>query len=181
MTDIADLLERNADFAAGEFAAGPAPTMAPRGRLMVVGCVDPRVDPERVLGLERGEAVVIRNAGGRLTPAALRDMAVLDRVGARANMASGPGGPFNLVILHHTHCGLSLLDPHDDAVAAYFETPLDGVDASALGDPFTSVRADVEIARQSIRRPGHLVSGLVYDVVTGRVEVVVPAAAVPVG
>jgi len=51
----------------------------PGGNMMVVGCVDPRVDPTHLLGLEQGEAAVIRNVGGRITPATLRTMAMLGK------------------------------------------------------------------------------------------------------
>jgi hypothetical protein len=64
MTDTADLVARNAEFAAHHFA--PDLTINPSGNMMVVGCVDPRVDPTRVLGIGHGEAAVIRNVGGRV-------------------------------------------------------------------------------------------------------------------
>jgi carbonic anhydrase len=52
----------------------------PSGSLQVIGCVDPRVDPANVLGLKLGEAAVIRNVGGRVTPATLRTLAMLAKV-----------------------------------------------------------------------------------------------------
>src|SRR6516165_7047621 len=74
-----ELVRRNAAFAAtGAFAGLPFPTS---DILQVLGCVDSRVDPGDVLGLELGEGVVMRNIGGRITPAALRSWARLGRLG----------------------------------------------------------------------------------------------------
>jgi len=66
MTDANDLVQRNAEFAANRFRADL--TINPSGNMMVIGCVDPRVDPGHVLGLSDGEAAIIRNVGGRITP-----------------------------------------------------------------------------------------------------------------
>src|SRR5215468_11855543 len=96
-----ELVERNATFAAsGAFKGLPFPT---NPALRVIGCVDSRVDPSDVLGLELGEAVVMRNIGGRITPAALREWALLGRLG----QGQAPGG--HLVILQHTDCGITRL------------------------------------------------------------------------
>src|SRR6516164_771707 len=73
----AELVRRNAAFAAtGAFAGLPFPTS---DILQVLGCVDSRVDPSDVLGLELGEGVVMRNIGGRITPAAVRIDAAIAR------------------------------------------------------------------------------------------------------
>ena len=70
-----ELVRRNAAFAAtGAFAGLPFPT---NETLQVLSCVDSRVDPSDVLGLELGEGVVMRNIGGRITPATLRSWALL--------------------------------------------------------------------------------------------------------
>src|ERR1700710_98502 len=109
MTDANDLIQRHAHFAAGEFRAGLS--INPSGNVMVIGCVDPRVDPTHVLGLANGEAAVIRKVGGRITPATLRTLAMLSRVG-QANPEGKQPGDWNLVILHHTDCGMTDLAPH---------------------------------------------------------------------
>jgi len=76
-----DLVRRNAAFAAtGAFAGLPFPGS---DTLQVLGCVDSRVDPGDVLGLELSEGVVMRNIGGRITPATLRSWALLGRLGQR--------------------------------------------------------------------------------------------------
>src|ERR1700709_1515838 len=122
MTDVDDLVGRNAAFASDGFAAGLA--ISPRGNMMVVCCVDPRVDPGHVLGLENGEAAVIRNVGGRITPATLRTMAMLTKVG-QANAESRVPGTWNLVVLHHTDCGMTDLAAFPDLLADYFEVSVD--------------------------------------------------------
>ena len=164
--DTPELVERNAAFAAGgAFKGLPFPTDP---ALRVIGCVDSRVDPSDVLGLELGEAVVMRNIGGRVTPDALRTWALLGRLGA-----GHPPGGGHLAILHHTDCGIRRLTRYPEQLAAFFEIPVAELDSKAVDDPYESVRIDVEIARQKL--PALVVSGLVYDVDTGLIEVVVPA------
>jgi carbonic anhydrase len=162
-----ELLQRNATFAAGGAYEGLS--FPSNETLRVVGCVDSRVDPSDVLGLTLGEAVVMRNIGGRITPAAMRSWALLRRLGE----APPVGG---LVVLHHTECGIRRLADYPDQLAEYFEIPVADLDNKAVSDPYAAVRIDVGIARQMFP-PSVLVSGLVYDVKTGLVEVVVPSAA----
>jgi carbonic anhydrase len=171
MTSAQELLERNAAFAASRFRADLA--ISPSGNLMVIGCVDPRVDPARVLGLEQGEAAVIRNVGGRITPATLSSLAMLKKVG-EANRTGQPPGDWNLVVLHHTDCGMTDLAAYPDLLAEYFHIPLEELPGKSVSDSFTSVQVDVAVALQEIKRSNYTVTGLVYDVATGRVEQVVP-------
>jgi carbonic anhydrase len=103
MTVLEDLATRNADFAAYRFP--PDLRLNPSCKTMLIGCVDPRVDPALVLGVELGEAAVIRNVGGRVTPATLKTLTMLGAVG-RAN-GGGPGQGWNLIVLHHTDCGMT--------------------------------------------------------------------------
>jgi len=161
-----ELVRRNAVFAAsGAFAGLPFPTS---DTLQVLGCVDSRVDPSDVLGLELGEGVVMRNIGGRITPATLRSWALLGRLG----QGRPPGG--HLVILHHTDCGITRLAGYPDQLAAFFEIPAAELAGKAVADPYAAVRVDAAIARHALP-PSRLVSGLVYDVATGLIEIVDPA------
>jgi carbonic anhydrase len=178
MTDIRDIVERNADFAAHRHPSDL--TINPSGNMMVIGCVDPRVDPGRVLGLELGEAAIIRNVGGRVTPATLATMAMLGRVG-QANRESHRPGDWNLVVLHHTDCGMTDLAPFPDLLAEYFEVPAAELAAKGVSDPHRSVAVDVEVVLGAIHATEYFVSGLVYDVGTGLVEVVVPPTPLRVG
>jgi carbonic anhydrase len=162
-----ELVRRNAAFAAtGAFAGLAFPGS---DTLQVLGCIDSRVDPGVVLGLELGEGVVMRNIGGRVTPAALRSWALLGRLGQ-----GRPSGG-HLVILQHTDCGITRLARYPEQLAAFFEIPAGELAAKAVADPYAAVRVDAAIARQALP-PGRLVSGLVYDVGTGLIEIVDPAA-----
>jgi carbonic anhydrase len=163
---IDELVQRNSTFAAtGAFAGLPFPTSQ---TLRVVGCVDSRVDPSHALGLALSEAVVMRNIGGRVTPATLRSWALLGRLG----QGQSPAGA--MVILHHTDCGIRRLANYPEQLAEYFEIPVADLEGKAVDDPYAAVRIDVDIARRTLP-PSLLVSGLVYDVNTGLIEVVVPA------
>jgi len=170
-----ELIQRNAKFAAGgTFAGLPFPT---NQTLRVVGCVDSRVDPSHVLGLDLGEAVVMRNIGGRVTPAVLRSWATLAKLG-QARRGSPPpdgppaGDPPHMVILHHSDCGIRQLAAYPELLAEFFEIPVADLDTKMVNDPHAPVRIDVDIVRRTLPA-GLLVSGLVYDPDTGLIEVVV--------
>ena len=168
-----ELVRRNAAFAAtGAFAGLPFPT---GDTLQVLGRVDSRVDPNDVLGLELGEGVVRRNIGGRLTLAALSSWVLLGRLGQGQPPRSG-----HLVILHHTDCGITRLADYPEQLAAFFEIPAGELDSKAVADPYTAVRVDTAIARHTLP-PSRLVSGLVYDVHTGLIEIVDPGTSRPGG
>lgn len=172
--DTDELIRRNATFADGRSFAGL--TIRPGGNLRVIGCVDSRVDPSDVLGLKLGEATVIRNVGGRVTPATLRMLAMLAKV-SQANSDGRPQGDAHLVVLHHTGCGMRDLAAFPDLLAEYFEIPVSDLNAKAVTDPVASVRVDVGVVKNGLPA-GIFVSGLVYDVATGLVEAVVPPARV---
>ena len=171
MTTVNDLVDRNTTYAAGSWL--PGQTINPAGNVMIIGCVDPRVDPTHVLGLQQDEAAVIRNVGGRVTPATLRTLAMLGVVG-QANHESRRPGDWNLVVLHHTDCGMTDLVSRPDLLAAYFEIDVDRLDDKAPADPVRSVGVDVGVLTGTLTGTAFFVSGLVYDVDTGRVDVVVP-------
>src|SRR5215467_7075596 len=150
-----ELVRRNAAFAGtGAFDGLPFPAS---DTLQVLGYVDSRVDPGDVLGLALGEGVVMRNIGGRITPAVLRSWALLGRL----SQGQPPGG--HLVILHHTDCGITRLASYPEQLAAFFEIPAEALESKAVADPYAAVRVDAAIARHTLP-PGRLVSGLVYDV-----------------
>jgi carbonic anhydrase len=178
MTDPHEVIQRNATFAASGFKRDLA--INPSGNLMVVGCVDPRVDPAHVLGLSNGEAAIIRNVGGRITPATLRTMTMLGKVGA-ANASTHRPGDWNLIILHHTDCGMTDLAPFPELLAEYFEIPVADLEGKSVSDPVGSVRADVDVIVQAIHATAYLVTGFVYDVDTGLVQTVVPPTALSAG
>jgi carbonic anhydrase len=165
-----ELVRRNANFAAGgAFAGLPFPS---NQTLRVLGCVDSRVDPSHVLGLALGEAVVMRNIGGRVTPAVLRAWELLAKLGEGAG-GQPASAPPQMVVLHHTDCGIRRLADHPEMLAEFFEIPVTDLDAKAISDPHAAVRIDVDIVRRALPA-GLLVSGLVYDTDTGLLDVVAP-------
>ena len=172
--DTDELVGRNAEFAASRSFAGL--TLRPSGSMQVIGCVDPRVAPSHVLGLKLGESAEIRNVGGRVTPATLRTLAMLAKV-VRAHSDGPPPGDYHYVVLQHTGCGIMDLTAFPDLLAEYFEVPASDLDAKAVTDPAAAVRVDVEVLRQALPA-GVYVSGLVYDVATGLIEIIVPTVRV---
>ncbi len=171
MDTIDTLSERNTHFAAHQFTGGLA--MMPKLKTMIIGCADPRVDPADVLGLELGDAAVIRNIGGRITPATLRTMAMLRLVAAA--VPGGPPGPgWNLILLHHTDCGINHLTGYPDLLAEHFGVDKAELDSKHVTDPWASVATDVAMLKANPFLPAEfIVSGLVYDVETGLIEQVV--------
>lgn len=168
---IDQLVGRSARYATHEHP-GFRP-IAPTLRTIVVGCVDPRVDPAHVLGLGDGEAVVIRNVAGRITPNFFKEMLML-RLVAQAD-GDAPGEGWNFVVLHHTDCGITRLAPYGDLLAGYFGTTPEEIDTCHVMDPFESVRHDVETLASNPFFPSEfVVSGLVHDVHTGLTTAVVP-------
>src|SRR5262245_27104003 len=113
MSTIDSLLERNKEFAARQSAAGTLmpslPRSLPNVKAIIIGCADMRVDPAHVLGLKPGEAVVMRNIGGRITPGLLEQLGLLGRIGEVAGEIAGAGGEFHIVVLQHTDCGITRL------------------------------------------------------------------------
>src|SRR6516162_8960231 len=176
MTRMTPLLERNERFARDYT---PMALGLPTAQVIIVTCLDHRVDPAIVFGVELGEAPVIRNAGGRVTPAVIGDIAYLaflaeqlfgDQVAADRL--------FEVAIVHHTQCGTSLLaDPgfrHQAAEATGLAEA--ALEASAVADPHTTVKADVErLLTSPFLSPKVSVSGHVYDIATGRLTTTVDA------
>jgi carbonic anhydrase len=111
--------------------------------------------------------------GGSSPPATLKTMAMLQRVGV-AN-ATGPRvGDWNLVVLHHTDCGMTDLAAIPNLLAEYFEVAEGDLESKSVSDPVGSVQVDTAILLKVLRGNDFYVSGLVCDVATGTVEVVVP-------
>jgi carbonic anhydrase len=183
MNSLNWLLQRNRDFAAQQSAAGTLmpslPRALPNVKAIIIGCADMRVDPAHVLGIKPGEAVVIRNIGGRITPGLLEQLGLLGRIGEVAGEIPGGGGEFHIIVLQHTDCGMTRLVGNPDMLAHYFQIPEGELKAKAVTDPRAAVTADVASLRAIPALPsGWLISGLVYDVGTGLVDIVVPAAPV---
>jgi carbonic anhydrase len=171
--EIDDLIWRNSEFAYRQEFSGLG--LMPTGRIVVIGCVDPRVDPAIIMGLQLGEAVVIRNVGGRVTPGTMRTLALLGAI-AQAG-GNRPGEGWNIVVIHHTDCGITRLVDHPDALAAEFGIAADEIDPETITDPHRALAADLAVLHANPGLPrGVTVSGLLYDTDTGLLETIVPPA-----
>ena len=136
--------------------------LPPAKRVAVVACMDARIETGRLLGLEEGDAHVIRNAGGVVTDDVIRSLAISQRL----------LGTTEIVLIHHTDCGM--LTFSDDAVKADIERDT-GLRPPFALEAFPDLEDDV---RQSIRRIENSpfiphkdgIRGFVYDVKTGRLD-----------
>jgi carbonic anhydrase len=179
MSKVDDLLERNKEFAVQQSARGALmpslPRAMPNVRAIIIGCADMRVDPAHVLGTKPGEAVVLRNIGGRITPGLLEQLGLLGRIGQVAGQIPGGGGEFHIIVLHHTDCGITRLAGDPAMLMHYFQIQEGELRTKAVTDPRAAVAVDVAALRAVPALPAAwLVSGLVYDVATGLVEIIVP-------
>jgi carbonic anhydrase len=172
-TRITPLLARNDTFIRDH---GPQPLAPPTASLVLIACLDHRVDPAIILGLRLGDAPVIRNAGGRVTPPVIHDVAYLAFLARRVFQLSGP--LFEVAVLHHTQCGTGFLADPDFRGEAATATGLSeaALAASEVADPYVTVHTDVERLLASPLLPAEIsVSGHVYDTDTGRLHTVLDA------
>jgi carbonic anhydrase len=181
MNNLDRLLQRNKEFAVQQSTAGTLmPSLAramPNVKAIIIGCADMRVDPAHVLGIKPGEAVVLRNIGGRIIPGLLEQLGLLGRIGEVAGKVPGGGGEFHIIVLQHTDCGITRLAGDPATLAHYFQIQDGELRTKAVTDPRAAVAVDVAALRAIPAMPSAwLISGLVYDVATGLVEVVVPPA-----
>ncbi|MGH3497146.1 MAG: beta-class carbonic anhydrase [Nocardioidaceae bacterium] len=164
MDPFDDVLAANALFAE-TFAGAHIPGTAASG-LAVVTCMDSRIDPFGMLGLQAGDAKILRNAGARVTDDVLRTLV----------LAVHLLGVERVMVIAHTDCRMTKVT--DDEVHAAILTR--GVDTRSLQfgttrDQAADLRGDVQRVRSSpYLPPGLPVSGCVYDVATGLLDVAVP-------
>src|SRR5215471_4356676 len=133
------LLARNEEFS---HSYTPTPMAPPAAQVVVLTCLDHRVDPAILLGLQLGDAPVIRNAGGRVTPAVVDDIAFLSFLADQLFGGQDGGDPlFEVAVVHHTQCGTSLLaDPDFRHQAAEATGIADAaLQASVVADPHATV------------------------------------------
>ena len=155
-----ELLKHNESYAAS-FAKGDLP-MPPGTKVAVVACMDARLDVARALGLEEGDAHVIRNAGGIVTDDAIRSLAISQRL----------LGTEEIILIHHTDCGM--LTFNDDA---FKQQILDETGqkpqwaAEAFADLDVDVKQNVACIRANPFIPKTTsIRGFVYEVETGRLR-----------
>ncbi len=175
MADVHTLIDRNLEFASS-FDQGDL-AILPRLSTLVLTCLDARVDPAHLFGLELGDAVVMRNIGGRVTDEVIEHIAILQALAALAG--SGSFG-LEVAVVHHTDCGASRFAIPQvrqklGQVAGIDEAAIERL---AITDPQTSVAEDLGRLRAAAILPDDLVvAGYVYDVTDGHVrETVAPAS-----
>lgn len=163
------LIERHRQLAE-QFAHGHM-TMPPRLGVIILTCVDPRVTLDKILGLEPGDAFVLRNVGGRVTPDVEDDLAMIWFL---MELASEPDVPaLELAIIHHTNCGMEKMADagiQQQIVAAQGVDP-QAVARRAIAAQEQSIGDDLQRLADSPKIPDELVaSGYVYDVVSGKLR-----------
>ena len=174
MSAVNTLTAGNRDFAEHRF---PGPLeLRPRLRATIIGCLDPRVDPAQVLGSVLSDPPVTRNVGGRVTPAVL-DMLDLLALGFPAQIGpASEAAKGELIVLHHNQCGITRMQNHPGQLAASFGIDPADLATKAVGDPHAFLEVNVQVLRDN---PGitdsYRATGVFYDVMTGRVEIGVPA------
>jgi len=155
-----ELLENNGRFAA-TFDKGDKP-MPPASKVAVVACMDARLHVSALLGLDIGDAHVIRNAGGVVSDDAVRSLVISQRL----------LGTNEIILIHHTDCGM--LTFRDDDVKAQIEVDT-GIRPSFALEAFADVEEDVRQSIARVRASPFIphrdnVRGFVYDVRTGRLN-----------
>jgi carbonic anhydrase len=155
-----DLLQRNEAYAR-ERATGALP-MPPARHLAVVACMDARLNLYGLLGLEEGEAHVIRNAGGVVTDDVVRSLLISQRL----------LGTQEIVLIHHTDCGMLTFKDDDVKDTVQSDTGLKPPFAlEAFADLETDVRQSIARIKASPFVPNKTsVRGFVFDVATGRLN-----------
>jgi carbonic anhydrase len=160
MTVTDQLIENNRTYAEG-FDKGDLP-LPPARKVAVLACMDARLDPARALGLEEGDAHVIRNAGGVVTDDEIRSLAISQHL----------LGTEEIVLIHHTDCGMLTFkdgDLADKLEEATGQRP--AWEANAFGDLDEDVRESIGRIESSPFIPNKSsVRGFVYEVETGRLR-----------
>jgi carbonic anhydrase len=159
--DVIDALVANNEAFAASLPAQHL-DVRPRRRLVIVTCMDSRLDVFAALGLREGEAHILRNAGGVITDDVIRSLAVSQRrLGTR-----------EVMLIHHTDCGMQALT--DDGFRAELQQAT-GLAPSFAIESFTHLEANLRQSILRVRRSPFLlhrdvVRGFVYDVDTHRVR-----------
>ncbi len=161
MTTVQEFLKAN-DAYAEMFQKGHLP-MPPARRVAVLTCMDARLHPARFLGLQEGDAHIIRNAGGRASDDAIRSLVISEQL----------LGTNTVVVIHHTDCGMLTFSNADLRTKLRQElgANADNIDFLPFKDLEQSVRDDVATIKASPLIPDNIeVSGFIYDVRSGKLS-----------
>jgi carbonic anhydrase len=159
MSSTDELVSNNSSYAAG-FTKGNLP-LPPAKKVAVLACMDARLDPAKALGLQEGDAHVIRNAGGVASEDALRSLVISQRL----------LGTEEIILVHHTDCGMETFS--DDAVKEQIRADT-GLRPSFALEAFPKAEDDVKQTAARIRAnpfvPKKNIRGFIYEVETGRLR-----------
>jgi len=160
MSQIESLLKNN-EAASKSFTKGNLP-LPPKKKLAVLACMDARLDVHQILGLELGDAHVIRNAGGVATDDAVRSLVISQRL----------LGTEQVILIHHTDCGMLTFTDDDEKKKIEAET---GIRPPFALEAFSDLDQDVRQSVARIRASPFIpkkgtIRGFVYDVKTGRLR-----------
>src|SRR5579884_998884 len=159
MSVVQEFLKANEAYAAN-FQKGDLP-MPPARHVAVLTCMDARLHPSRFLGLQEGDAHVIRNAGGRASEDAIRSLVISEQL----------LGTNTIVVIHHTDCGMLTFSNSDlrAKIKQDLHADASSIDFLPFSDLAQSVRDDVAAIKNSPLIPESIaVSGFIYDVRSGR-------------
>ena len=164
MTIVPEIIRGNEQYAR-QFSTGHL-TMPPSRSVVILTCMDARIEPLRALGLHEGEAHILRNAGGRVSDA-IRSLALSQEF----------QGTREIVLLHHKNCGL--LGTSNEQIRERLGTSL-GADAAAAAeqidfephaDVVQKLKCEIDLLKQSpLIHPETPISGFIFDETTGRIE-----------
>jgi carbonic anhydrase len=159
MSATDELLANNQRYADG--FTGPLPLPPAKG-VAVVACMDARLNVYAMLGLEEGQAHVIRNAGGVITDDEIRSLAISQRL----------LGTREIILIHHTDCGMLTFTDDDFKAAIQADTGIKPAwSAEAFSDLDTDVRQSIARIKASPFIPQKdSVRGFVFDVATGKLN-----------
>ncbi len=161
---VTDDLLHNAESYAENFDKGDLP-LPPGRKVAVVACMDARLNPYGLLGLQEGDAHVIRNAGGVITSDELRSLAISQRL----------LGTKEIVLIHHTDCGMLTFTDDEFRAQVLADT---GIKPAWAAEAFDDLDVDVRQSMGRIRAERSIpnkdsVRGFVYDVATGKLREVI--------
>jgi carbonic anhydrase len=160
MAATEELLKNNEEYRRN-FSKGDLPLPPARG-VAVLACMDARLDVHKILGLQEGDAHVIRNAGGIATDDAIRSLAISQRL----------LGTKEILLIHHTDCGM--LTFSDDEVKAQIQAEV-GIRPHFALEAFTDLEEDVRESIARLRLSPFIpnkdgIRGFIYDVATGELD-----------
>ena len=161
MAELPNLIAANERYLAG-FTKGDLPS-PPSRKIVVLTCLDARLNPAKFLGLEEGDAHIIRNAGGRATDDVLRSMIISYKL----------LGTREFFVIHHTDCGMLKFTNEQlrEMLRRDMNVDASGIDFLPFSDAEESVRQDIQTIRSSPFILDDIsINGLIFDVKTGRLS-----------